>query len=56
MTTVTLSKTAQTALDTRNDYSDGYFDAATHAAPAKTTGAYFDGYMAYTRETGNAPF
>ena len=55
MTTVTLSTTAQTAQNI-NDYANGYFDAATHAAPQKFTGAYYAGYLNYTRQTGDAPF
>lgn len=57
MITVTFSiATATTANTTRNDYADGYFDAATHAPAKQTTGDYYKGYLAYTKETNEPPF
>ena len=55
MTTLTAS-TPATTTKTRNDYADGHFDAATHAAPKQTSGEYYKGYLDYTRETDKAPF
>ncbi|HYW18103.1 MAG TPA: hypothetical protein VE956_02110 [Nodularia sp. (in: cyanobacteria)] len=57
MTTLTVSTPATTSnTSTRNDYADGHFDAATHAAPKQTDGDYYRGYLNYTKETGKAPF
>jgi hypothetical protein len=57
MTTLTASTPAKTTkANTDYSYSDGHFDASTHAPAKQTTGQYYEGYLDYTRETGKAPF